>query len=102
MDELYIGNDYYIEVNGFVDQASPATPLSDAVLSATLTDPQGNVVASGVSLASVNGQAGSYRGAVPAATTATFTDGWAYTVAIASTNYGYKTQYQAVAKAREG
>lgn len=104
MDELYIGNDYYIDVAGFVDQAATNSPISDAVLTAVLLDPQGVNVpgAVGIALPAVTGVAGSYRGVLPASVTATMTDGWAYTVAIAASNYGYQTQYQAVAKTREG
>lgn len=89
MADLFIENDNNIVVRGLRVAATGAY-VSDASLTANVSDQNGSLVsgATSISVTFVSGSSGEYRGLIPS--TVQLTAGTRYKIVVVASNYGVK------------
>lgn len=89
MADLFIENDNNIVVRG-LRVAATGVYVSDASLTANVSDQNGSLVsgATSISVTFVSGSSGEYRGLIPS--TVQLTAGTRYKIVVVASNYGVK------------
>jgi hypothetical protein len=97
MDNLYVGNDNDIKVNG-VQSASTGVYVDNAILTAQVYDKNGSAVGSPVTLSYVANSNGNYLGTLPASTP--LVADHKYLIVCTASNIGFETTLTRYAQTR--